>query len=108
MTYLIYRDFKAGTHHIGYDYTTIEAKSQFEAVCEADKMWIEEADRLYLMRIMAKAGKVEKMDDGWKRQKFAAVLCKRSNMGWHKNDSENFENPQATNRCYKKDMEYFA
>jgi cobalamin-dependent methionine synthase I len=108
MTYLVYRDYNAGTHHIGYDYTTIEAKDQFEAVCIADKLWSEESDRLYLMRIMKKAGNVEKMEDGWKKQRFEAVLCKRSNNGWHKNDSKHCESTHTTNRCCKKDIEYFA
>ena len=106
MKYIIYKDFLTGTHHIGYEYTAIEAKTDFEAIEAADKMW--DKNRHYLIRIMKKDGKVEKMDDGWKKQYYKAVMCKRSDeCGWHANTSENCEGEHRAYRAYKKDMEYF-
>lgn len=109
MKFLIYKDYLTGRHHLGYDYEMIDVKDQFDAVCKAEEIWNAEADRLYLMRIMSKVGKIEKREDGWKAQKYEAVLCKRScEVGWHHNDSEHSEGNHTETRVYKKDLEYFA
>lgn len=107
MKYVIYKDYSTGMHHIGYEYIGIEAKTDFEAIETADKMW--DSEKLYLIRIMKKNGKIEKMEDGWKRQYYIAVMCKRSNkVGWHSNTPDNCENDHFAYRCYNKDMEYFG
>ena len=111
MTYLLYKDYLTGEHHIGYSHEIMNAKTDFEAIEEADKAWQEEGgkEKLYLMRIMKKNGKVQKMDDGWKKQIFTAVMCKRSEtVGWHANDHEHYENFHQSYRAYKKDLEYFG
>ena len=106
MKYIIYLDYNSGTHHIGYEYIGIYAKTDFEAIEAADKIWNE--DKHYLIRIMKKTGKVEKMEDGWKKQYYTAVMCKRSNaVGWHANDEAHSEGQHTAYRAYKKDLEYF-
>lgn len=107
MKYIIYKDYLTGEHHIGYEYIGIDAKTDFEAIEQADKMWNPEEH--YLIRIMRKIGKVEKMFDGWKRQYYEAVMCKRSNaVGWHANDTAHCEDYHRAFRDYKNDLEYFA
>lgn len=102
MKYIVYKDYETGKHHIGYDYQTISATNDLEALTIAEAIYNAEADRLYLVRLMRKVGKVGKDACGWKTQDFEAVLCKRSKaVGWHKNDAEHAENPHFVRRHYK-------
>lgn len=108
MTFVVYKDYQSGKHHIGWDYILVDAKSEFEMIDKAEEMWKKESNKLYLMRIMKKVGKVEKLEDGWKKQRFEAVMCKRSAQGgWHMNTQEYAENYHAAYRTYKKDLEFF-
>ena len=108
MTFVVYKDYKSGQHHIGYDYILVDAESEFDMIDKAEEMWKQEENKLYLMRLMKKTGKVIKREDGWKQQNFEAVLCKRSNNGgWHKNTSQYSEGEHTVGRVYKKDMEFF-
>lgn len=70
-------------------YLPLVAKNPFEAVAEAEQIYrtLQKNDCVYLVRIMEKSGKVETMySTGWKRQKYTAKLCKRSEKGgWHEN-----------------------
>ena len=102
MKYIIYKDYESGKHHIGYDYMTIEAANDLEALTIAEAAYNAEADRLYLVRLMKKVGKVGKDACGWKTQDYEAVLCKRSKaVGWHKNDADHAES-QHFARCHYK------
>ena len=105
MKYLVYKDYLAGEHYLGYDYQLIEAADDFEAVSIADSIWKEESHKLYLMRILKKAGKVRSgFSKGWKEQDYKAVICKRSEKcGWHKNDAEHCENEHIITLTYKSD-----
>ena len=107
MKYVIYKDYLAGKHHIGYEYITAQAKTDFEAVEEAEKEW--DAEKLYLIRIMKKEGKAVKVaGDTWKKQLYKAVMCKRSDkVGWHANGEKHAENDHSIYRFYKKDLEFF-
>lgn len=99
MKYIIYKDYLSGEHHIGYEYMTIDAKTDFEAIEAAEKEWDE--NKLYLIRIMKKEGRPEAYYDGWKKQLYKAVMCKRSNkVGWHANTKENYEEPHFAYRYY--------
>ena len=100
--YLIYKDYETGKHHLGYDYMTINATDDLEALTLAEAAYNAEADRLYRVRLMRQVGKVGKDACGMKTQDFESVLCKRSKaVGWHKNDEEHAENPQFARRHYK-------
>lgn len=100
MKYIIYKDYLSGQHHIGYEYLTTEAKTDFEALEAAEKEYDE--DRLYLIRIMKAEGKPKVCTpDGWKKQLYKAVMCKRSNsVGWHANDEQHAESVHYAYRYY--------
>ena len=102
--FVIYRDFKANEGPAcGYTYETIEAADILEAIEIADRMF---SERLYLMRIMSKTGKIEKDACGWNKETYEAVLCRRS-YGWHKNTEKNSEIKHLVERHFKKDLEFF-
>lgn len=85
--YIIYRDYKANEGpKCGYSYETIEAKNTIEAIEIADRMF---SERVYLMQIMEKIGKIEK-GDGCRYETYEAILCRRS-YGWHRNTIDNSE-----------------
>lgn len=89
--YVVYVDFLCNK----YDYFGLTAKTPYEAVAEAERIYnhIRKREGVYLIRIMEKSGKVERLSD-WKRQKYVARLCKRSvERGWHENDDIHGENP---------------
>ena len=103
--YVVYKDYLTGRDSIGYRYETIEAESEFDAVSQAEKMWNEESEKLYLMRIMKKVGKILKHEDGWKSQRYEATLCKRSVRGWHNNTESEYEEAHFVDRWYKKNLD---
>lgn len=93
--YVLYKDYYTGKG-VGlkdYDYQIIDGKDDFEVICKAEEEWKKEENTLYLMRIMEKVGKKEVDPNGWKMQRFVAVLCKRRFTGWHRNDAQHSENP---------------
>jgi hypothetical protein len=109
MKYVIYKDYLENTHHIGYEYITVDVMDAFQLFEEADRLWREDRDRLYLMRIMKKIPKMSfKQEGGWRGEYYEAVMCKRSEAGgWHRNNEDFSENPHVVRRYYKKDLEYF-
>lgn len=109
MRYVIYKDYKTGVHHRGYEYITVEAKDPFELFEIADKEWAVERGRLYLMKIMKKVGKSEKDDFGWRSETYEAVAVKRSDaVGWHRSIQANSEGRHVAERRYRKDIECFT
>ena len=87
MKFLIYTDYKANEGPVcGYSYEPIEAKDILEAIEIADRKF---SNRVYLMQIMQKVGKIEK-DEIVRIETYKAVLCRRS-FGWHRNTKENSE-----------------
>lgn len=110
MKYIIYKDYMTGEHILGYSYTTIDAKDMFDLFEQADRMWGEEQDKLYLMQIMKKVPNMtHREENGWKADYYEAVMCKRSNVvGWHRNDEQHSEAKHVIKRVYKKDLEYFV
>ena len=99
--FVIYKDYKAGAPVFPtYSYTPIEAGSLEEAIEVADQMWSDEADNLYLMRIMKKAGSIVTPHlAGFKYEPYEAILCRRS-FGWHRNTVENSEGRHVVNKCW--------
>lgn len=103
--FVLYIDYKANEGPAcGYAYKKIEAKDLMEAIQKADNAF---SQRVYLMQIMEKTGKVEKEEGGWKNETFEAVLCRRS-YGWHRNTKENSEAEHIAKRHYKGNIEYIA
>lgn len=103
--YIIYKDFWAGKHKVGFEYLPIDAQTDFEALEAAENEY--EADVTYLVRIMRKVGKPEAEDGGWKKQLYEAVMCKRSHeRGWHANTKANSEAEHFAYRHWMKDTEY--
>ena len=102
--FVLYTDYKANQGPAcGYAYKNIDARDLLEAIRIADNAF---SERVYLMRIMEKTGRIEKDADGWKIETFEAVLCRRS-YGWHRNTLENSEGTHIAKRHYKGDIEYF-
>ena len=102
--YVLYIDYKVNQGPAcGYAYKMIDADNLLDAIRTADNTF---SQRVYLMQIMEKVGRIEKDADGWKIETFEAVLCRRS-YGWHRNTAENSEQVHIAKRHYKGDIEYF-
>ena len=87
--YLLYTDYRANEGPAcGYSYEAINAANIYEAIEIADRKF---SERVYLMRIMEKVGKIETpYKAGYKYETYEATLCRRS-YGWHRNTIENSE-----------------
>ena len=85
MKFTLCIDYKAATGK-GLEYIQMNATKILDAISEADGMW---NDEIYMMQIMEKEGKTERMD--WSRvTTYRAVLARRS-YGWHLNNKQNSE-----------------
>lgn len=90
MKYVLYIDYRV-TAGNGCEYIKMNAKNILEAIEEADEVYNNET--MYLIRIMEKSGKIEKINSHETRQLFTALECKRSyEGGWHRNDTKHGEN----------------
>lgn len=76
MKYVLYIDYRASYKPMYSEYKPLEAKNIKEAIIEADAM--HNADTMYLIRIMEKTGKVEKVESDIKAQIYTAIMEKRS------------------------------
>ena len=89
MKYALYIDYRA-TEKKGYEYIKMNAKNILEAIEEAEKVYNPET--MYLIRIMEKSGKIERVNSHETHQLYTALECKRSHAGgWHRNDTEHGE-----------------
>lgn len=99
--YVLYVDYTGSK----FEYLPLVAKNPFEAVAEAEQIYrtLQKNDCVYLVRLMEKSGKIESRDiSDWRRQKYVAKLCKRSEKcGWHENNELHSENPHEVYRYYK-------
>ena len=73
--YVLYIDYRA-KHNPPYEYLAMDAENMQDAIVEADK--IHNVDTMYLVRLMEKRGKVEKVQSGVKVQTYKAIIEKRS------------------------------
>lgn len=81
MKYALYIDYRS-TEKKGYEYLKMNAKNILEAIEEADKVYNPET--MYLIRIMEKSGKIERVSSHETHQLYIALECKRSHAGgWH-------------------------
>lgn len=76
MKYIIYIDYKSSYKPMYSEYKPLTAKNIKEAIIEADAM--HDVDIMYLIRIMEKTGKVEKVESDVKAQTYEAIMEKRS------------------------------
>lgn len=76
MKYVVYIDYRASYSSATVEYRALNAKTLAEAVVEADA--IHDRETMYLIRIMAKRGKAEKVECDVKAQTYIAIMEKRS------------------------------
>lgn len=76
MKYILYIDYNASYKRMTWEYRVITAKNIAEAIIEADAIYNE--DTMYLIRIMEKRGKLEKVASNVKAQLYTAIMEKRS------------------------------
>lgn len=85
MKYVIYIDYRASYKHMYSEYKPLAAKNIKDAIIEADAM--HDPETMYLIRIMEKTGRVEKVESDVKAQTYTAVMEKRSTK-WAAMDGE--------------------
>ena len=84
MKYVLYIDYRANYKPLTSEYRKLDAKTLSEAILEADAQY--NPDTMYLMRIMAKDGKAEKVESDIKRIAYRAKLERRTR--WTETDAE--------------------
>ena len=84
MKYVLYIDYSATYKPLTSEYRKLEAKTLSDAILEADKQY--DPDTMYLMRIMAKDGKTEKVESDIKRTAYRAELERRTR--WTETNAE--------------------
>ena len=76
MKYILYIDYSASYKPMTSEYRKLEAKTLSDAILEADAQYNQ--NTMYLMRIMVKDGKVEKVESDIKRTAYRAKLERRT------------------------------
>ena len=76
MKYVLYIDYSASYKPMTSEYRKLEAKTLSDAILEADEQY--NPDTMYLMRIMVKDGKTEKVESDIKRIAYRAELERRT------------------------------
>lgn len=76
MKYVLYIDYSASYKPMTSEYRKLEATTLSDAILEADAQY--NSDTMYLMRIMVKAGKAEKVESNIKCTEYRAELERRT------------------------------
>lgn len=76
MKYVLYIDYSASYKPMCSEYRKLEAKTLTEAILEADAQY--DPDTMYLLRIMTKAGKAEKVETDIKCTEYRAEYERRT------------------------------
>lgn len=84
MKYVLYVDYRANYKPLTSEYRKLEAKTLDTAILEADEQY--NPDTMYLMRIMVKAGKAEKVESDIKCTAYRAKLERRTR--WTETNAE--------------------
>ena len=84
MKFVLYVDYRCEYKPMTAEYFPMEAKTIEDAIIEADAK--HNSDTMYLIRIMTKTGRVEKVERDVKAQAFDAIMEKRSTK-WVKYES---------------------
>lgn len=72
MKYILYIDYSASYKPMTSEYRALNAKTMAEAIIEADA--IHDPEKMYLIRIMEKSGKIEKVESDVKAQTYTAIM----------------------------------
>lgn len=84
MKYVALIDYMANKGNNGFDFIALEAKNETQAIIEADHMM---NDDIYLIKLMKKTGKAEKIETGIKATKYTSILVRRRH-NWHASDKD--------------------
>lgn len=76
MKYILYIDYQASYKPMTCEYHALNAKNIADAIIEADAL--HDSKTMYLIRIMEKRGKVEKVESDVKVHTYTAIMEKRS------------------------------
>ena len=84
MKYVLYIDYRANYKPLTSEYRKLDAKTLSDAILEADAQY--NPDTMYLMRIMVKAGKAEKVESDIKCTAYRAKFELRTR--WTETNAE--------------------
>lgn len=104
MKYVLYIDYRAEYKPMTSEYKPLEAKNIKDAIIEADA--IHDINTMYLIRIMEKTGKVEKVESDVKAQTYTAIIEKRSTK-WAALDKETYNGQHQVKYFYAKFANWF-
>lgn len=76
MKYVLYIDYRASYKPLTSEYRKLKAKTLSDTILEADSQY--NPDTMYLLRIMVKAGKAEKVESDIKCTAYRAKLERRT------------------------------
>ena len=85
MKYVLYIDYRASYKPMSIEYRPMNAKNIAEAIIEADAA--HDPETMYLIQVMEKTGKIEKVESDVKAQTYKAIMVKRSTK-WAAQESE--------------------
>ena len=104
MKYVLYIDYRAEYKPMTSEYKSLEAKNIKDAILEADA--IHDINTMYLIRIMEKTGKVEKVESDVKAQTYTAIIEKRSTK-WAAMDKDTYNGQHQVKYFYAKFANWF-
>ncbi len=100
MKYVLYIDYRCAYKPLTSEYKPLEAKNIKDAILEADA--IHDINTMYLIRIMEKMGKVEKVESDVKAQTYTAILEKRSTKWADMNKEQAYNEQHQVKHFYAK------
>lgn len=105
MKYVLYIDYRASYKPMYSEYKPLEAKNIKEAIIEADAMY--NADTMYLIRIMEKTGKVEKVESDIRAQIYTAIMEKRSTKWAAMDEEQTYNGHHQVRHFYAKFNDWY-
>lgn len=100
MKYILYIDYRASYKPMFSEYKPLEAKNIKDAIIEADAMY--NTDTMYLIRIMEKTGKVERVESDIKAQTYTAIMEKRSTKWAEMDETQTYNGRHQVKHFYAK------
>lgn len=95
--YFLYIDFEGVSR---CDYKELNSTKEFDAVCEAEQYVKEELEnKVYMIQILVKHGKITHDEDGWKTQHYKPALENRG-YTWRKATDTDFGASFTYNKKY--------
>lgn len=105
MKYILYVDYRANYKPMFSEYKPLEAKNIKEAIIKADAMY--NADTVYLIRIMEKTGKIEKVESDIKVQTYTAIMEKRSTKWVAMDETQTYNGRHQVKHFYTKFCDWY-